>query len=248
VKASDITEEMRDLRIHLDNDEKLRQRLQELLAKAEKVEDTLKIEAELTRVTEALDKTKGRIRFLESQIAMSSIRVELYAPTAMNARGSAPKLPFDWIEELGSGLVEGQVQQNVRQAGMFGKGPRFKPPTGFVRYFENDSEVEAMSADGIRIHVVRRDNVDKAPLSFWSALAQKTLVKDRSLGGGGEETGKDFYTFRGFREVGGKPMGYVLVLKRNSGHVVAFEAWGERTLIEQNADALRTSGLSADPG
>jgi hypothetical protein len=52
----------------------------------------------------------------------------------------------------------------------------------------------------------------------------------------------------GSREVGGTPVEYVLVLKRANGHVVAFEAWGPGKLIYENADALRKSGLSADPG
>ena len=50
VKASDVTEQMLDLVIRLDNARRTRDRLLAHLAKSEKIEDTLKIEAELSRV------------------------------------------------------------------------------------------------------------------------------------------------------------------------------------------------------
>jgi hypothetical protein len=248
VKAQDVTEELRDLRTHLDNQEKLRQRFQELLGKAQKVEDALKIEAELARVTEELDRTKGKLRALELQIAMSTIRVEFNAAVPQNPRGTGPRLPFDWVADLGDGLVEGQVRPNVRTAGIFGHGPRFKPPAGFVRYFEDDDETEAMNADGLRLKVIRGRNVDKAPLAFWSTLVRKSLVEGRSLKVHDEETGKAFYLIRGTRQVGGRLVGYVLTLKRNDGHVAVFEAWGPKEHVDEQFETLRQSGLSVDPG
>jgi hypothetical protein len=246
VRAQDVTEELRDLRTHLDNSEKLRQRFQELLAKATKVEDALKIEAELARVTEELDKTKGKLRALEAQVAMSSIRVDLNSPAPQNHRGPSLGLPFDWVGELGEGLVEGQVQQNVRRAGIFGRGPRFAPPESFVRYYQDDDQTEAMDAEGLRLRVLRRENVDKASLAFWSALVRRALVEGRSLAVTAEEAGADFYTLRGTRDVGGKTLGYLLALKRSDRRVVVFEAWGSRELMDRKADTLQTSALSVD--
>lgn len=252
LRAQDVTEELRDLNIHLDNDEKLRQRLQALLDKADKVEDILKIEAELTRVTEEIDRTKGRLRFLETQVAMSTVRVELNSPVPQRGQGSGGSpLPFHWIDELGAGLVEGQVQQAVKRAGIFGRGPRFRPPAGFVRYYEHDGEVEAMDAGDLRLRVLRRANVDKAGLAFWSQLARKTLVESRSLAVASEEgggDGDDFYLLRGARDVGGKRISYLLSIKRSNRAVVVFQAWGPAESFEANADAIRTSSLSIDAG
>ena len=251
LKAQDVTEELRDLRLHLDNAEKLRQRLQALLDKAERVEDVLKIEAELTRVTEEIDRTKGKLRFLESQVAMSSLRVELNASVAQNQQGTGPRLPFDWVNELGAGLVEGQVQQDVRRAGIFGRGPKFQTPAGFVRYYENSGQAEAMDAGGLRIRVLRRANVDKAGLAFWSQLARRSLVEGRSLAVTAEEggaAGDGYYFLRGTRQVGGKLVGYLLSIERSNRAVVAFEAWGPAEEFDANLDALREAALSADPG
>ena len=52
--ADDVTEEFVDLGIRLDTARKARDRLLEILAKAEKVEDILKVEAELRRLTEEM--------------------------------------------------------------------------------------------------------------------------------------------------------------------------------------------------
>ena len=109
VRAADVTEEMLDLDIRLDNLAKARARLLEHLAKSDKLEDTLKIEAELTRVTGELERLEGRKRFLAAQIAMSTIRVEL---NSRHGGGEEPGLvvPFDWIARLGDGLVAGTVE------------------------------------------------------------------------------------------------------------------------------------------
>ena len=246
VRAQDVTEEMRDLGIRLDNAEKLRERLLELLKKAEKVEDTIKIEAELTRVVEQIEQTKGKIRYLTSQLAMSTIRVELNSPVPQNARGTGPKLPFSWVEELGDGLVAGQVQQQTRKLGYFSSGPKFAPPAGFVRYYEQSTEVEAMDAEGLRLRVLRRSNIDKAALSFWQALARKSLVEGRALAVAKQEGDANYFYLTGTREVGGNSLGYVLGIKRSDDYVAVFEAWGPKDLVEKAAVELRKSALSVD--
>jgi hypothetical protein len=50
IAGEDVTEEYRDLEIRLDSAEKTRQRYLELLNKAERVKEILKIEKELERL------------------------------------------------------------------------------------------------------------------------------------------------------------------------------------------------------
>jgi hypothetical protein len=104
IKASDVTEELLDLGIRLENARKARERLLAHLAKSEKVEDTLKIELELTRVTGEIEQMEGRLRYMQSQVALSTIKVELNAATPQRS-GEGLELPFDWITRLGDGLV-----------------------------------------------------------------------------------------------------------------------------------------------
>jgi hypothetical protein len=249
LRASDVTEEMRDLNIRLDNAEKLRQRLQEILAKSQKVEDALKVEAELARVSEQIDQAKGRIRYLDSQISMSTLRVDFNAAAKQNPNTNGPRLPFDWVEELGAGLVAGGFEQRTRQVGLFGRGPLFKTPEGFVRYYENKDHAEAMDGNGLLLRVQDHDNVDKAALAFWSKLIRKSLVENRSLAVDKEETldGK-VYLLRGRRDVAGKPVGYILSVERSDKKVIVFEAWGPMELFEKSAEALRQSAASVEPG
>jgi hypothetical protein len=248
IKAQDITEEMRDLRIRLDNAENLRKRLLDILAKADKVEDAIKVETELARVSEQIDAAKGKIRYLESQAAMSTLRVELNSPVPQNVRGTGPKLPFAWVEELGEGLVAGQVNQQIRKAGFFSRGPAFKPPVGFVRYYEESTRIDAMDAGSLLIRVQRRENVDKAPLEFWSKLITRSLVENRSaVVMASEDFPKDGgRVIRCTRDVAGKPLSYLVCIKRSNRSVTIMEAWGPKEQFDAVYDALRTSAASVD--
>ena len=247
VKAQDVTEEMRDLHIRLDNAEKLRQRLLGILEKTQKVEDALKVEAELARVSAEIDQAKGKIRFLESQLAMSTIRVDLNPAVAQNARGTGPRLPFAWVEQLGDGLVAGQLQQKIRKAGFFSRGPSFTPPPGFVRYYESSDETEAMDAGGLLLRVQRHPNLDKAPLDFWAKLARRQMVEGRALAVAGEENDGKSYVLRGVRDVGDKKLGYLLSVRRSDRQVIVFEAWGPAEEIDKSVSVVRGAALSTNP-
>lgn len=246
VKASDVTEQMLDLNIRLDNARRARERLLEHLAKSEKMEDTLKIEAELTRVTGELELLEGKLRYLESQIAMSTIRVEL---NTNQPRGDGAAdglgLPFEWLARLGDGLVAGSVESLPRKPRFLSSGPRFDPPAEFIRYYSSGELVEAMNADGVRIKVQEHDNYDQGALAFWKKLARKSLVEARALAVTSEEDlGEERVLLTGTREVGGLANGYMLVLARTKSSVYSFEAWGPRESFEPQLKALLASAKS----
>ena len=75
ISGQDVTEEYRDVGIRLDNAERSRQRYLELLAKAQNVEETLLVERELERLTETIDRLKGRQQLLDNQEAFATVRV-----------------------------------------------------------------------------------------------------------------------------------------------------------------------------
>jgi len=60
IKGTDVTEQMRDLNIRLANAENVLGRLTKLLERADKVEDAIKIEKELERITETIELLKGK--------------------------------------------------------------------------------------------------------------------------------------------------------------------------------------------
>jgi hypothetical protein len=77
VAASDVTTEVGDLEAQLTNQRALRDRLRALLARAEKVEDVLAVERELTRLQTEIDAGETRLTRLRSDLAMSALSLHL---------------------------------------------------------------------------------------------------------------------------------------------------------------------------
>ena len=77
VSAADVTEQHADLTTRLANDRALRDRLQQLLARAKSVEDVLAIEKELTRIQTEIETMQAGLDRLDSQIALSDLSVSL---------------------------------------------------------------------------------------------------------------------------------------------------------------------------
>jgi hypothetical protein len=78
--GQDVTEEYIDLEARLKNYEKQEARLLEILSKAEKVEDILKVEEQLGRIRGEIERLTGRLKYLNERIEMATITVELYEP------------------------------------------------------------------------------------------------------------------------------------------------------------------------
>lgn len=101
--ADDVTEEFVDLGIRLDNAKKSRDRLLEILQKAEKIEDILRVETELRRLTEEIERMEGRSKFLRDQVAMATLRVTLQATSQPPPpKRSRQRSRFDWINRVGA--------------------------------------------------------------------------------------------------------------------------------------------------
>lgn len=245
VKASDVTEQMIDLNIRLDNAKKTRERLLALMDKMEKIEETLKIEAELLRLTTEIETIEGKLRYLQSQIAMSTIRVELNSTQPRQVAGDPLGLPFAWVSRLGDGLVAGSVESTPRKAGWFSGGPKFDPPSDFVRYYSDENLVEAVNADGMRIKVQKHENFDKGNLEFWKKLVRRSLIEIRAVAVGREDSvDNNAWLVTGTREVAGSQYGYLLLLSRSDRNLFTFEAWGPKAQFEAARAALEKSAKS----
>jgi hypothetical protein len=105
-QAEDVTEEFVDLGIRLDNARKARERLIEVLQKADKVEDILKVEAELRRLTEEIERMEGRKKLLADQVAMATLAATFQAVTEPPARVRAREPSrFRWLNRIGAERV-----------------------------------------------------------------------------------------------------------------------------------------------
>jgi hypothetical protein len=74
VAASDVTAEVSDLEA---NQRALRDRLRALLARAQKVEEVLEVERELTRLQTEIDGGEARLTHLRTGVALSALGLEL---------------------------------------------------------------------------------------------------------------------------------------------------------------------------
>lgn len=77
MSGSDVTEEYVDLEGRLTALNASRDRLLELLKKAEKVEDAVAVNAALTDVQSQLEQVTGRMRYLRQSAAMSTLTLEI---------------------------------------------------------------------------------------------------------------------------------------------------------------------------
>jgi hypothetical protein len=101
VSGTDVTEEFLDLQIRIENAESVRKRLVALLDKALGVKEAIEVERELARLSEEIERMKGRLKYLADQAAHSTILVSFQIRPVARVPVIVPNYPFPWIRELG---------------------------------------------------------------------------------------------------------------------------------------------------
>jgi hypothetical protein len=85
--SQDVTEEYTDLQAQLRNLEATEAQYLELLKKADKVEDMLAVQRELSNVRGQIEQIKGRIQYIERTSDMALIQVSLYKTKPIDGTG-----------------------------------------------------------------------------------------------------------------------------------------------------------------
>lgn len=240
IKAQDVTEEMRDLKIRLENAQQTRARLLAHLEKSTKAEDTIKIEQELDRVTQTIELLKGKLQAMESQIAFSVLKVVLNSPLPQQ---KVNQVPFAWVRNLGEAVISGNVAANADTSRRERRAIRFDPPASYIRFYDRDDVSETMSADGVILRIQKQDNYPGGDVVFWTKLARRTLVENRSIAleQDQEVSSRDKAAGRvlvGRRDLAGQKSGYLLALFVTEDGVYAAEAWGPLAAFEKDREAL----------
>jgi hypothetical protein len=79
--AQDVGEEFVDVTARVTNSKRLEERLISLLAnRTGKLDEVLRVERELARVREEIERYEGRLRFLTSRVAMSTLTITVHEP------------------------------------------------------------------------------------------------------------------------------------------------------------------------
>ncbi|MHC4623059.1 MAG: DUF4349 domain-containing protein [Planctomycetota bacterium] len=240
IKGTDVTEEMRDLNIRLQNAEQLRQRLLKLFERADKVEDALRIERELARVTETIELLKGKIAYLKNSVAFCTLTVHFNSPVPQE--DISIKTPFRWVHALGSGLISPDVEYPY-QSGSFGHRALFDLPKGYIRYFDDGHRTRAMSAAGIRIYAHKEKNYKGGDIDFWAPLVRRVLTEQKVVHISSEqELGlhkkRVARLLIGSKQIGSKQYGYMVGTVVSKKHIYIFEAWGALDEFNKDRDKL----------
>lgn len=82
INIDDVTAEFVDIEACLKNKKQLEGKYQELLAKANNMEDILKIEKEISLIREDIESTEGRLRYLSNQVGNSTLIITYYEKRA----------------------------------------------------------------------------------------------------------------------------------------------------------------------
>ncbi|MFL5541819.1 MAG: DUF4349 domain-containing protein [Longimicrobiaceae bacterium] len=110
--TEDVGEEYVDVTARMANARRLESRLLDLLGtRTGKLEDVLAVESELARVREEIERYEGRLRFLRTRAAVSTLTVQLHEPSPVLAPGRSPILDAfrqAWRNFVGftAGLIE----------------------------------------------------------------------------------------------------------------------------------------------
>lgn len=89
VSAQDVGEEYVDVQARMANDRRLEARLIELVAqRTGKLTDVLAVEQELARVREEIERYEGRMRYLRSRAAVSTLSLTIHLPVPVVDEGS----------------------------------------------------------------------------------------------------------------------------------------------------------------
>ncbi len=122
--SEDVTDEYVDLNSRLTNMEATEAALLRMLERAEKVEDALKVQFELSRVQEDVERLKGRIKFLEQTSAFSLINVVLrLAPVDMSVdAGEDQTLSLGGVARFRASFIPPEGTDNFLFMWDFGDG------------------------------------------------------------------------------------------------------------------------------
>lgn len=106
VSAQDVGEEFTDVSARVANGRKLEARLIELIAtRTGKLADVLEIERELARVREEIERLEGRLRYLQSHAAVSTLSITIHEPGPLvGQRGSLAVLGEAFAEAWRNGV------------------------------------------------------------------------------------------------------------------------------------------------
>ena len=171
ITANDITEHYTDTQVRLENLRRLQKRLSELLTRANRVEDILRIERELARVTTDLERHQARMNVLTKQVEMVDFQINFNA-VVTPAEISRTIIPVMWVRKLGSDI---RTEKFVFTRSVDDTPADFELPSGFAVTLGTEKTFQAVNSGNVVLKLDIFDNLPGADLTFYQNLIGKQL-------------------------------------------------------------------------
>ena len=182
ITGEDLTDQLVDLDVRINNLETLRTRLTALIAESKKIEDTLKIEQELNRVTIGLEHLQAQLKNANNRVAYVNMTI------SFNAVDPQPvpciTLPVPWVAQLGSSAGKAVPTANGCARQPFD----MELPPDFVAVSSDGVEFNAVSSDDCVLRLTRRDDLKGGSPAFWGELIKRSLSELNNYTITGRET------------------------------------------------------------
>ena len=247
ISGRDVTSEMVDMEIRLENLELMRRRLQALADQGgSKVEQLLEVERELGRVTTEIERYKGQLKLLTNQVDYVTVTLNMNAELPVGEL--VRRIPVDWVADLGQDLLN-----DVPVNGEYGYAFDVDLPLNFtvVSYFKDMDVTYAISSDEGVIKLSRKSDFKGATDEFWRGLLKRgfteagnfTLVEEYEFETGEGLTG---YVISGKRQLNQVTYGYQVMLVRHSDELYLYDFWAPEVVFDGSIDKVKDSLKSVD--
>jgi hypothetical protein len=188
IHSDDVTRQYHDLKLRIDTAEWSRRRVLGLLDKADKIEDVIRLEEELLKLTTAIESLKGELESLSEQIAYSRIEVVFRSRATESPLGRPDAAsPFAWINRVGAEQVLadfGAVESSDSPGGsglvsLFSGGISSGPLDGFLIVASDRGELKAITPDASKLWGREFAVPQRANLDFWYKALRGDLIDHR---------------------------------------------------------------------
>ena len=163
MSARDVTDAHFAMDLRMRTARKTRDRLQELLARAQDEDTKIALLKQIKRLTELVDRMERQLKTLSRLADMSRLTLETRPRSAMaGADNVVPVAGFEWIAGLSP------FSRSVAEGG---KAHKLPSPEGLVALSSKDHH-QAESADGVVFWTARLDNRPEGSAEFWRAESE----------------------------------------------------------------------------
>ena len=237
ISAEDVSNKHFDLQVRINNAEKLRQRLLLLAQRDSNLEDALKVEKELARVTAELEKLKGLLNAGKEKVHFASLVIEFYSPAPEPK--VVYKVPFSWVNQLALNLRNPKLPK-AEEGSWLNRKIKADMPSGFATYYNKGNNLCAMNGQGGHYHIALFKNQAKdGGVKFWSQLISKYLESARGMK---VISSKKVKTDSGegfqIKAAYGSSIQYFLQVVPGDDNILVSELWGSEKDIAKDTDAL----------